>query len=260
MPTYRATARNFAASSENKIHSDEIAQRFGFTGALVPGVAVFGHLSTPLTRRYGERWLAGSFVTTRFLKPAYDGDELSLTDREIDAQRVSIECRNRAGVLLATAECTLEATQPMLAPQAQLRGTATLDTRIEISWDHIRLNEPFAAYSWIPDELHNIEYAARVDDVEPPFTRGVLHPHAILSQANQVLVRHFIMPAWIHTGSEIRLRRCLRVGDALEVRAVPIEKWERKGHQFLKLYVAFAIGNAIATEIWHTAIFRVAAQ
>jgi acyl dehydratase len=92
------------------------------------------------------------------------------------------------------------------------------------------------------------------------FRKGVLHPHAILSQANQVLVRRYVMPAWIHTGSEVRFRRLLRVGDKIEVRAVPLEKWERKGHQFIKLYVAYVVGGEIATEIWHTAIFRVATR
>ena len=42
MPVHNAVARNFAEASENKIHSDDIAKRFGFTGALVPGVTVFG--------------------------------------------------------------------------------------------------------------------------------------------------------------------------------------------------------------------------
>ena len=110
---------------------------------------------------------------------------------------------------------------------------------------------------WKPDDAHNREYAARVDDETELFRKGVLHPHAILSQANQVLVRRFVMPAWIHTGSEMRFRRLLRVGDEIEVRAVPLEKWERKGHQFIKLYVAYVVGGEIATEIWHTAIFRV---
>ncbi len=33
------TAKNFSEASENRIHSDEIAKKFGFKGALVPGVA-----------------------------------------------------------------------------------------------------------------------------------------------------------------------------------------------------------------------------
>ena len=50
MPVHSAVARNFAEASENKIHSDDIARRFGFTGALVPGVTVFGHLYMEIGR------------------------------------------------------------------------------------------------------------------------------------------------------------------------------------------------------------------
>jgi acyl dehydratase len=258
MPVHTAVARNFAEASENKIHSDDIARRFGFTGALVPGVTVFGHLAWPLTQRLGERWLCGSWVTTRFIKPAYHDETISLTDRETSAEGLAVECTNSAGVLLATLECAIETTQPAVDSHAQIAGPTKPDDRVEITWDTIHVDEPFARYVWKPDDALNREYAARVDDETELFQKGVLHPHALLSQANQVLVRRFVMPAWIHTGSEMRFRRLLRVGDAIEVRAVPLEKWERKGHQFIKLYVAYAVGGQIAVEIFHTAIFRVA--
>lgn len=258
MSIHTAVARNFAEASENKIHSDDIARRFGFTGALVPGVTVFGHLAWPLTQRFGERWLRSSWVTTRFIKPAYHSETISVTDRENGANALAVECRNHPGVLLATLECTLESTQPPADIYAHMAEATGPQPRVEITWDTVRVGEPFPTYSWQPDEAHNRDYAARVDDETALFREGVLHPHAILSQANQVLVRRYVMPAWIHTGSEIRFRRLLRVGDAIQVRAVPLEKWERKGHQFIKLYVAYGVGGELATEIFHTAIFRVA--
>ncbi len=260
MPVHTAVARNFAEASENKIHSDEIARRFGFTGALVPGVTVFGHLAWPLTRRYGEKWLQGSWVTTRFLKPAYHCETISLTDREMDADGVAVECRNASDVLLATLECTIESMQPAADIYAHLGKAKQPQPRVDIGWDTVQVDEPFATYAWEPDDAHNREYAARVDDETELFRKGVLHPHAILSQANQVLVRRYVMPAWIHTGSEIRFRRLLRVGDAIELHAVPLEKWERKGHQFIKLYVGYVVRGELATEIFHTAIFRVATR
>ena len=257
MPVHTAIARNFAEASENKIHSDDIAKRFGFTGALVPGVTVFGHLAWPLTQRLGESWLQGSWVTTRFIKPAYHAETISLLDRETGETASSVDCKNGAEVLLATLECRLEAPQPAVDPHAYMSGKAHPDERVEITWDTVHVEQPFASFLWQPDDAHNREYAARVDDDTELFRTGVLHPHAILSQANQVLVRRFVMPAWIHTGSEVRFRRLLRAGDAIEVRAVPLEKWERKGHQFIKLYVAYVVSGEVATEIWHTAIFRV---
>ena len=66
------------------------------------------------------------------------------------------------------------------------------------------------------------------------------------------------MPAWIHVGSEIRFRALVRVGDTLAVNAVPLEKWERKGHQFVRLYLTYSRLDQITTELYHTAIFRVA--
>ena len=200
-------------------------------------------------------------MTTRFIKPAYHGETISMTDRETDGDGLAVECRNAADVLLATLECTIEATQPPAGSARAFDGAdESGQERVEITWDTVQVDEPFATFTWQPDDAHNREYAARVDDETELFRKGVLHPHAILSQANQVLVRRFVMPAWIHTGSEVRFRKLLRVGDAIEVRAVPLEKWERKGHQFIKLYVAYVVGGELATEIFHTAIFRVATK
>jgi len=253
---HRPIARNFAVASENKIHSDAIAKRLGFTGALVPGVTVFGHLTWPLTAKWGTCWLENSWVTTRFQKPAYDGEQLTIIDRE--AAGKTIECHNASGVLLATLECTLDVDASPDTRATTMSIPATPAERIEISWDSVHVDEPFAAFAWRPDEAYNRDYAARLDDATAIFQQGVLHPHAILSQANQALVRHYIMPAWIHTGSEIRFRKLLHVGDAIEVRAVPVDKWEKKGHQFIKLYIAYLLEGEVATEIHHTAIFKVA--
>ena len=75
---------------------------------------------------------------------------------------------------------------------------------------------------------------------------------------NAALVRRFILPAWIHVGTDMTFRRILKVGDAIQIRAIPIEKWERKGHEFIKLYVAFLVDGIAAVEAIHTAIYKVA--
>ena len=38
MSAYQVVARNFSTSSENRMHSDEIASRYGFRGALCPAL------------------------------------------------------------------------------------------------------------------------------------------------------------------------------------------------------------------------------
>src|SRR5690606_19180840 len=83
-----------------------------------------------------------------------------------------------------------------------------------------------------------------------------LHPGFVLRQANYVLRNRFTLPAWIHAASRITFHDVLRVGTAFEVRAIPEEKWERKGHEMVRLYVSIRARGRVYAEVLHTAIFR----
>ena len=54
------------------MHSDDVARRFGFKGALVPGVTVFAHMTRPLVERYGGR----SVVKAELARPPAETIEL----------------------------------------------------------------------------------------------------------------------------------------------------------------------------------------
>jgi hypothetical protein len=41
---YRVEATNTAKASENKMHDDAVARKFGFSGGLVPGVDVMAYM------------------------------------------------------------------------------------------------------------------------------------------------------------------------------------------------------------------------
>lgn len=255
MNEYLTTARNFSVNTENRIHSDEVAARFGFKGALVPGAAVFGHMTHPLVDSLGPDWLAGWHVSVRFLKPAYDGDLLTVTHDVADDTH-TVRCHAR-GILLAelrTRPLDPDAKPVLVEPGAQV------DLRPEIAWDNVTVGEPFPAWTWSPDPVANAEFAAQVEDRLACYRTGVLHPHAILGTANRAFTRRYVLPAWIHVGSVVRFRRLLRVGDEIEVRTVPTRKWRRKGHEFVDLGIACVVNGEVATEIEHTSIFSIAAQ
>ena len=78
---YRVAAFNTAHDSENKIHDDATARRFGFGGGLVPGVDVYGYMSHLPVERWGRAWLERGTAECRFLKPVYDGDIATVTAR-----------------------------------------------------------------------------------------------------------------------------------------------------------------------------------
>ncbi len=256
MSTYTVVARNYSESSENRIHSDDVARKYGFRGALVPGVAVYGYLTRPLVERFGERWLSHSVSSVRFHKPAYDGDELEIRLEEVDGAHVT-RCIDAAGVVLAEMSSRIPERLADPEDQSVFDRAAKSTGRVEMTWETVVEEQPFAPWHWQITEDGNRTYAARVND-DLPVYRTAAHPHWLLGMANYALVREYVMPAWVHVGSEVRFRRLIRVGDTLEIRAVPLEKWERKGHQFVKLYLAYWRDGDLATEIVHTAIFRLA--
>ena len=75
LPEYRLKARNTSTQSENTIHHDDVAKRYGFGGGLVPGVTVYAYLTHPLVEALGPAWLERGTASVRFTRPLLDGDE-----------------------------------------------------------------------------------------------------------------------------------------------------------------------------------------
>lgn len=250
---YRTIARNFSAESENRIHDQDVAQRFGFEGGLVPGAAVFGHMTHPLIEAMGEDWASGHRGEVRFLKPAYDGDEL-LIRHKIAGVNHLVQCFARGDTLLSELRTSPWNEAPETAPEA---GNPTTE-RPEIHWDNIHVGQPLPAFEWQPTVVENAEFTAQVADDLDIYGSGFVHPHGWLNIANRALTERYRLPAWMHVGSDFRLHTPIRVGDTVAVRAVPTNKWRRKGHEFLDLTLAFVVNDSVAMEIRHTAIFTIA--
>jgi len=263
---HKIRALNNAESSENRIHSDEIALKYGFTGALVSGVNVFGYLTQALVKVYGEDWLSKGIMDVIFIKPAYQDDLLTIrsdeaqTAEELHQRHHLTSAFDKDNRLLAKLESWLPQEMPAVSELASLESGELLKPRQEISWDLIQPMQPAPYYIWQPSQADNQE---RVDAQRDPAAlyqgdNGYIHPYFLLEACNKALMRQFILPAWIHTGSRLILHRPITLGSAIEVRAVPTEKWERKGHQFIKLYIAMVIEDVVALEVEHTAIFKIA--
>ncbi len=287
---YRSVARNFSAESENRIHDLDVAMKFGFEGGLVPGAAVFGHMTRPLIEAMGIGWAKGHRGEVRFLKPAYDGDELVIRHMVAGDDHL-VRCFARGETLLAELKTGPWHEPPDAAPDA---GEGEGGERPEICWDNIHVGEPFPAFEWQPSVVENAEFAAQVADELEIYAVGqsasvaegartgqgsddrlqfsrseklpkrreaaLVHPHGWLNIANRALTRRYLLPAWMHVGSDFRLHQPIRVGDSVDVRAVPTNKWRRKGHEFLDLTLAFVVGGTVAMEIRHTAIFKIATR
>jgi len=263
LPRYQVRTHNASTQSENRMHSDDVARQFGFRGGLVPGVTVFAHMTQPLVAHYGEAWLARGTAEVRFDKPAYEGELLSVNTRETGNDTHELICTNEAGMELARMRAALPATAAPPDPRGDIAPAPPQAERVTVTWELMEIGKPFPALAWTPTRDDNLVWCNDCRDELPLYREGtapLLHPGFILRQANHVLRTRFILPAWIHAASRITFFEALRVGPAYEVRAIPEEKWIRKGHEFVRLQVAVRCGQRTVAEVSHTAIFRPRAQ
>src|SRR3954469_17195283 len=114
LETYRVPAYNTAKLSENKMHDDTVAKRFGFSGGLVPGVSVMSYMMHLPVAKWGRAFLDRGLIEARFVKPVYDGELTDVTGEERDGV-LSIQVESR-GELCATGSASL----PQAVPSFQL--------------------------------------------------------------------------------------------------------------------------------------------
>jgi acyl dehydratase len=100
LETYRVSAYNTSKQSENKIHDDAVARRFGFSGGLVPGVDVMAYMMHLPVARWGRDFLARGLIEARFIKPVYDGETAEVAGVETDGA-LTIEVQSRGQLLAA---------------------------------------------------------------------------------------------------------------------------------------------------------------
>src|SRR5579872_5959624 len=91
---YHVSAYNTAKASENKIHDDATARKFGFTGGLVGGVHIYAYMTHLPVSHWGRAWLERGTGDCRFAKPVYEGDIAEITASE-NAEGLALEVHSR---------------------------------------------------------------------------------------------------------------------------------------------------------------------
>lgn len=266
LPDYRVKARNTSSNSENKIHDDETARRYGFRGALVPGVTVYAYLTEPLVAAFGQAWLERGTASVRFGKPVLDGEELHaagvVTGRDAKGAAATVTGATAAEPEAAMLTATLPAGAPTPVNLAMYRQAPLPEPRPEVTREHLlaldTLGTPVNRY----DEATAAEWLGRVSDPLPLYRGGDgwVHPAFFLDQANRALRQNVRLGPWIHVGSVIRHLGGARVGDTLATRGRVRSVFEKKGREFVELDLVIVAGTGERprpiAHILHTAIYR----
>ena len=264
LPDYVVKARNTSSNSENKIHDDATARRYGFRGALVPGVTVYAYLTQPLAAAFGAAWLERGTASVRFLRPVMDGEEVrvtgAVTGREKGVPAITVAGTTAAEPEAATMTASLPAGSPTPVNLAMYRALPLPATRPDATRQHLMsldgLGSPVNTY----DEATAAEWLERVSDPLPLYRgpKGWVHPAFYLDQANKALRQNVQVGPWIHAGSVIRHLGGARVGETLATRGRVRSVFEKKGREFVELDLLVVAGDRPrpVAHILHTAIFR----
>jgi len=253
---YEVNALNTATASENKIHDDAMARRFGFRGGLVPGVEVFAYMAHMPVARWGRNWLERGQAECRFLKPVYDGAVARVTATEDgDALDLSV---TSAQDRCATGRAFIPAEQRVAPPLDALPIATPPSERPAANETSLA---PGRALGITPVTIDRAMLGNYLDDIretEPIYrTEGLVHPGQILRLANQALVQNVVLGPWIHVGSKLRNYAAVHVGQQLTLRSRITSNAVSKGHAIVEFdAIVVADGERSVAEITHVAIWR----
>ena len=255
-PSYRVTARNTAIASENKIHDDAVARRFGFAGGLVPGVEVYAYMTHVPVEHWGRAWLERGSAECRFVKPVYDGHRAVVTGKTANGV-MNLAVESDAG-LCATGRAGLAAGSVSPPSIDGFEQSFPPATRLPADERTLAPGTPLGIAPFRAATEYSARYLADIGETHALYAGEELcHPGILLRLCNWALTQNVVLGPWIHAGSTVRNFAAARVDDELTLRAVVTANYERKGHRMVDLD-ALILANARmpAARIEHTAIWR----
>lgn len=231
--TVRAT--NTDPDSENRIHSDLVARRYGFAAGLVPGVEIFQFLAGA-AQAIAPGWLRSGWGRLELKQPYFDGEPITIAIAE---DRVYADDR---------AVLSVEA-RPDLRAQASIP---------KVALEHGGSNRPEATPELLSEGTVLGTLYGRLKDVTP----GSRKAKEILEFANQILMRNVRLEPWLHVESAIRWYGLVETIETFEVRGRVEREWETgKGHRMVRIRVEYCDPATLdlAAAVEHTAVWKLAA-
>lgn len=240
IPTnWHASAFNQATESANQIHSDEMAQAYGFKGGLVPGVTISAYLMHPAVAAWGRSWLERGRARVVVSKPLYDGYEFDVELSDITAHAYSAVLVDQDGTRCASGTVEVVETLP---ERPVRRGDPLLvkDQQIPaVSHDTLTRLKRDGMYAlparWSPD--HRMVTYLEDPDAMPAIHRfdgdGLANGAFMLGLTNWVLAGNTYMNPWVHVQTDSQFFSAVEPDTSLVVECAVADLFEKKGHEFV---------------------------
>lgn len=250
-------------SVPNIIHSTEGAAAYGYRGALVGGVTVYGWAAPALLDALGERWLDDGWVDVNFRHPVYPGDRMTARV-QAESGTFALTMENQDGSLCLSGSAGLgrapwldEITVPIRrAPEPSPPELPELTmATAPVGQDLRPMSVPLTA-------AEAVEYA--LEKQQDAHVRWIddgprIHPGWLAGRVTRLIHYSYNYGPSIHTRSQIQHLAPAHAGQTLTVAGRFVEAFERKGHQYA-IVDGLILGQdgAELARLRHTTIFRVA--
>jgi acyl dehydratase len=256
--SYLVRARNAATASENKIHHDDVARRYGFTGGLVPGVTVYAYMAHPVVEVLGRRWLEHGTMAARFVRPCYDGDEIAV-DAVLEDDALELTAR-RGDEVIATGAAALPSPAASPPPIAEYPAAPLPAERPPATRATLAACDPLGSWEATFRAEHAPAFLDEIDEELALFRAvGIAHPGYLLLSANWVLGGNVRLGPWMHVGSEVTNYGVVTDGERVSTRGRIAGLFERKGHHFAELDLLLVADEIRPVQhVRHTAIYDIA--
>jgi hypothetical protein len=252
---YAVHARNIDPASDNKIHDDDVARQFGFSGALVPGVELFAYLTHPLVEAWGKDFLRQGRIDARFRQPVYDGELVVAHAAGASDDGVDLELRGPDGSVRSVGHAARSAVRP---EDLGRFSDAPLPSPLPAATAESLPPGPLGSITEDVDEQSSAAYLDAIAESLPIYReQSLVHPGALLRMVNAVLVRNVELGPWIHTASSCVLLGLATVPSTLRAHAVVTETFERNGHDYVRYDALVGCDDEPVMLVEHTAIYAV---
>lgn len=251
-------ARNIAATSTNRVHSDEFARDMGYRGALVPGSTVFSYLEPVIAEAFGGRWHEAGAAFVQFKGAVYDGDELQVVGEPSadlpGALRVVVapEGAERPPVV-ADAWIASDAA----APDVRAYPLTTPPAEPVPLTEAYALDTPAMGSCPAPTDRATIDgYLDQIGDQPLPADAKV--PSSYLAKMYAEVMRTNVTrgPS-IHVSTRVQQHRAVELGEELSVRARIDRLYGRKAGRYYVLDMAWVDADErIVATAEHTGIYH----
>ena len=251
----------------NPIHSSEVAAKYGFSGALIGGVTVWGWATPVILEALGADWLEHGWCEFGFRQPSYPGDTLTVSAvRGVDGDDSawSVTMTNQDGVDCVRGTVGLgdaEWADDFVTPD-RMTGEPLAEVLPPLLLGSAPVGE-----DWSAKTIHATAELAREFSLDKQheeselFTGSspLLHPAWTAGWAENLLRHNFAVPSSMHTRSRIQHLAPVRSGQQVTGGAHLLEVYERRAHHFANFDVLVrGEDESDLARLRHWTVFRIA--